>query len=146
MNKKLPGLLLATLVDGLAGLFTQFENEKHVPSIRVEALEQGYFRAIANLATGPAASGRQRMTLLRHSARSTSVSFDRLDDVGRRRAHGAYLRTYRRHQTIHVLAAWAFSVGEYALVHRAGLSNETCPFRLRLWDKSYNFAHGPLQI
>jgi hypothetical protein len=39
-----------------------------------------------------------------------------------------------------------FSVGEYALVNRAGLSNETRPFKLRLWDKSYNFAHGTLQI
>jgi hypothetical protein len=39
-----------------------------------------------------------------------------------------------------------FSVGEYALVYRAGLSNETRPFKLRLWDKSYNFAHGTLQI
>jgi hypothetical protein len=38
------------------------------------------------------------------------------------------------------------SVGEYALVNRAGLSNETRPFKLRLWDKSYNFAHGALQI
>ena len=38
------------------------------------------------------------------------------------------------------------SVGEYALVYRASLSNETRPFKLRLWDKSYNFAHGPLQI
>jgi hypothetical protein len=59
---------------------------------------------------------------------------------------GAYLRTYRRGWTIHVLAAGAFSVGEYALVYRAGLSNETRPFKLRLWDKSCNFAHGPLQI
>jgi hypothetical protein len=39
-----------------------------------------------------------------------------------------------------------FSVGEYALVYRAGLSNETRPFKLRLWDKSYNFPHGILQI
>jgi hypothetical protein len=46
-----------------------------------------------------------------------------------------------------------FSVGKYALVYRAGLSNETRPFKnktrpfkLRLWDKSYNFAHGTLQI
>jgi len=35
---------------------------------------------------------------------------------------------------------------EYALVYRAGLSNEVRPFKLRLWDKSYNFAHGILQI
>jgi hypothetical protein len=39
-----------------------------------------------------------------------------------------------------------FSIGEYALVYRAGLSNETRPFKLRLCDKSYNFAHGTLQI
>jgi len=39
-----------------------------------------------------------------------------------------------------------FSVGEYALVYRAGLSNETRPFKLGLWDKSCNFVHGPLQI
>jgi hypothetical protein len=39
-----------------------------------------------------------------------------------------------------------FGVGEYALVYRAGLSDETRPFKLRLWDKSYNFAHGTLQI
>ena len=39
-----------------------------------------------------------------------------------------------------------FSVGEYALVYRAGFSNETRPFKLGLWDKSYNFAHGILQI
>jgi hypothetical protein len=39
-----------------------------------------------------------------------------------------------------------FCVGEYALVYRAGLSNEVRPFKLRLWDKSYNFAHGILQI
>src|ERR1700756_4935922 len=35
---------------------------------------------------------------------------------------------------------------EYALVYRAGLSNEVRPFKLRFWDKSYNFAHGILQI
>jgi hypothetical protein len=46
----------------------------------------------------------------------------------------------------HVLAAGAFSIGEYALVYRAGLSNETRPFKLRLWGKSYNFAHGTLPI
>jgi hypothetical protein len=40
----------------------------------------------------------------------------------------------------------AFSVRKYALVHRAGLSNETRAFKLRLWDKSYDFAHGLLQI
>jgi hypothetical protein len=39
-----------------------------------------------------------------------------------------------------------FSVGEYALVYRAGFSNETRPFKLGLWDKSHNFAHGTLQI
>ena len=39
-----------------------------------------------------------------------------------------------------------FRVGEYALVDRAGLSNKTRPFKLGLWDKSYNFAHGTLQI
>jgi hypothetical protein len=39
-----------------------------------------------------------------------------------------------------------FSVGEYALVYRAGLSNQTRPFKLRLRDKSYNFPHGTLQI
>ena len=47
---------------------------------------------------------------------------------------------------IHVLAARPFSVGEYALVYRASLSNETRPFKLGLWDNSYNFAHGTLQI
>jgi hypothetical protein len=39
-----------------------------------------------------------------------------------------------------------FSVGEYALVYRAGLSNEARPFELRLWDKSYDFAHRTPQI
>ena len=39
-----------------------------------------------------------------------------------------------------------FSVGEYALVYRAGLSDETRPFKLRFWDKSYDFAHGTIQI
>jgi hypothetical protein len=39
-----------------------------------------------------------------------------------------------------------FSVGEYALVYRAGLSDETRPFKLGLWDKSYDFAHGTIQI
>jgi hypothetical protein len=39
-----------------------------------------------------------------------------------------------------------FGVGEYALIYRAGLSNEARPFKLRFWDKSYNFAHGTLQI
>ena len=40
----------------------------------------------------------------------------------------------------------AISSREYALVYRAGLSNEVRPFKLRFWDKSYNFAHGILQI
>jgi hypothetical protein len=39
-----------------------------------------------------------------------------------------------------------FSVREYALVYRAGLSDEARPFKLRLWDKSYDFAHRTLQI
>jgi len=38
------------------------------------------------------------------------------------------------------------SVGEYALVDRAGLSNETRPFELGLWDKSYGVGQGTLQI
>ena len=39
-----------------------------------------------------------------------------------------------------------FNLGEYAFVYRAGLSDETRPFKLGLWNKSYNFAHGTLQI
>ena len=39
-----------------------------------------------------------------------------------------------------------FSVGEYALVYRARLSDETRPFKLGLCEKLYNFAHGTLQI
>jgi hypothetical protein len=84
-----------------------------------------------------------RLTHLRHSARSTSVFLDRLDDVGRPRDHGAY------HAATRLSTFWLlepFSVGEYALVYRAGLSNETRPFKLRLWNKSYNFAHGTPQI
>jgi hypothetical protein len=40
----------------------------------------------------------------------------------------------------------AISSREYALVYRAGLSNEVRPFKLSFWDKSYNLAHGTLQI
>jgi hypothetical protein len=40
----------------------------------------------------------------------------------------------------------AVSSPEYALVYRAGLSNEVRPFKLSFWDKSYNLAHGTLQI
>jgi len=39
-----------------------------------------------------------------------------------------------------------FGVGEYALIYRAGLSNETRPFKLGLWDKSYSFGQWTLQI
>ncbi len=74
------------------------------------------------------------MTLLSPVSETSSASGD------------TYLRTYRRHRTIRVLAAGAFGVGEYALVYSAGLSDETRPFKLGLWDKSHNFAHGPLQI
>ena len=39
-----------------------------------------------------------------------------------------------------------FNPGEYAFVYRAGLSDETRPFKLGLWDKSYHFAHRTIQV
>ncbi len=62
------------------------------------------------------------------------------------------MRIWRRHLQFAVARLstfWLprpFSVGEYALVYRASLSNETRPFKLRLWDESHNFAHGTLQL
>jgi hypothetical protein len=74
------------------------------------------------------------------------VSLDRLDDVvvGRIIEHLFRLITATALSTFWLPGL--FSVGENALVYRAGLSNETRPFKLRLWDKSYNFAHETLHI
>ena len=85
------------------------------------------------------------MTRLRHSARSASVFLDLLDDVvGATMVHIFGLPDATRLSTFWLLGH--FGVGEYALVYRAGLSDETRPFKLGLWNKSYSFGHGTLQI
>jgi hypothetical protein len=59
------------------------------------------------------------------------------------------IMAFRPIAAIRLSAFWLpgpFSLGKYAFVYRAGLSNETRPFKLGLWDKSHNFAHGTLQI